>query len=236
MDSGRIVPHQTVIVRDGRIAAIGAAGTLPVPADVVRVDERGRYLMQGLPDMHTHILNQLDAPLLFAANIVTIVRSMSSYARMASRLIPNLPYRSHADLRDKIASGELVDPTLYLFLKTHQALRESKEWYGDSFERRMYRKTVTGRASPVASQNEGFDTPGRSFPGVSYRKRVKRSSPHVVISFLHPPSCYDSVIHRIGSAVPRSSLPATSAPCGFEPNDETAIVCVREYGEAFAYP
>ena len=56
--------------------------------------------------------------------------------------------------------------------------------------------------------------------------RVKRSSPHVVISFLHPPSCCDSVIHRIGSAAPRSSLPATSAPCSFKPNDETAIVCV----------
>jgi len=136
MDSGRIVPHQTVIVRDGRIVAIGAAGTLPLPADVVRVDERGRYLMQSLPDMHTHILNQLDAPLLFAANVVTIVRSLSSYARMASRLIPNLPYRSHADLRDKIASGELVGPTLYLFLKTHQAPRVSQEWYGDGFERR----------------------------------------------------------------------------------------------------
>jgi len=83
MDSERIVPHQTVIVHDGRIAASGVAGTLALPADAVRVDGRGKYLMPGLADMHAHILINLDDPLLFVANGVTTVRSMSSYAPAA---------------------------------------------------------------------------------------------------------------------------------------------------------
>jgi hypothetical protein len=74
--------------------------------------------MRQTTDMHAHIQINLDAPVLFAANGVTTVRSMSSYARMASRLIPNLPYRSHADLCDKIARGELIGPTVYLSLSS----------------------------------------------------------------------------------------------------------------------
>jgi imidazolonepropionase-like amidohydrolase len=82
MDSERIVPHQNVIVHDGRIAAIRAAGTLALPA-AVRVDGRGRYLMPRLADMHARILISLDDPLRFVANGVTTVRSMSSYAPAA---------------------------------------------------------------------------------------------------------------------------------------------------------
>jgi hypothetical protein len=32
--------------------------------------------------------------------------------------------------------------------------------------------------------------------GFPFGKRVKPSSPHVVVSFLHPPSCCDNVIYR----------------------------------------
>lgn len=114
MDSERIVPHQTVIVRDGRIAAVGPTDTTIAPAGAMVVDGRGKYLTPGLIDAHAHILVNLDDPLLYVANGVTAVRSMSSYAPAAGLVVPNLPYRSHFDLRDKIARGELVGPTLYL--------------------------------------------------------------------------------------------------------------------------
>jgi hypothetical protein len=57
--------------------------------------------------MHAHIQINLDAPLLFAANGVTTVHRMSNPARMASRLIQFLPYRSPADLCDRTARGEV---------------------------------------------------------------------------------------------------------------------------------
>jgi hypothetical protein len=37
MDRERVLEHQTVIVRDGRIAQIGAAGDVEVPRDATRI-------------------------------------------------------------------------------------------------------------------------------------------------------------------------------------------------------
>jgi imidazolonepropionase-like amidohydrolase len=46
---------QTVIVSNGRVAAIGASGTLRVPKDARVIDARGKFLIPGLWDMHVHI-------------------------------------------------------------------------------------------------------------------------------------------------------------------------------------
>ena len=67
-------------------------------------------------------------------------------------------------------------------------------------------QTETSR--PSASQNGGFyytcTILYRRFP---FGIRVKASSPRVVISFLHPPSCCAIVLLSVGWAVPYSSLP-----------------------------
>lgn len=54
MDSQRIVAHQTVVTRDGRIATMGPAATTAAPRGALTVSGRGRYLMPGLVDMHAH--------------------------------------------------------------------------------------------------------------------------------------------------------------------------------------
>src|SRR3954469_20011816 len=45
---------QTVIVRGNKIASVGAAGTIRVPANATVIDARGKYLIPGLWDMHVH--------------------------------------------------------------------------------------------------------------------------------------------------------------------------------------
>ncbi len=73
-----ILRNQTVLVRNGRIAAVGPAAAVPVPTHAVRVDGRGKYLMPGLADMHVH-LEHFDDPAylnLFLVHGVTMVRSM----------------------------------------------------------------------------------------------------------------------------------------------------------------
>src|SRR5689334_13814641 len=56
MDRERILENQTVLVRDGRIQKIGAANKVKIPADALRIEGQGKYLMPGLTDMHVHLL------------------------------------------------------------------------------------------------------------------------------------------------------------------------------------
>ncbi len=53
---GGRIPQGTVVVRDGRIAAVGAAGQVPEPLAAERVDTTGRTVMPGLFDAHVHVL------------------------------------------------------------------------------------------------------------------------------------------------------------------------------------
>ena len=45
----------TVIVKDGRIVAVGPAATTPVPDDAERIDVTGKVILPGLVDTHSHI-------------------------------------------------------------------------------------------------------------------------------------------------------------------------------------
>ena len=48
---GRVAPNATIVLRDGRIASIGSS---PAPAGARVVDLRGKYVLPGLIDAHTH--------------------------------------------------------------------------------------------------------------------------------------------------------------------------------------
>jgi imidazolonepropionase-like amidohydrolase len=80
MDRERVLPRQTVLVEGGRITALGPATEVKVPAGAVRIDGRGRYLMPGLADMHSHIgIQSVDRSLFsYLANGVTTVRAMGT--------------------------------------------------------------------------------------------------------------------------------------------------------------
>ena len=71
-DRERILEKQTVIVRDGRIAQIGPAGKVKVPAGALMIDGRGKYLMPGLADMYTHYWDPADSPLYLAHGITSV--------------------------------------------------------------------------------------------------------------------------------------------------------------------
>ena len=78
LDEGRIVPDQTVIVRDGRIESVGRSGA-KVPKGATQVDGRGKFLLPGLCDMHVHLSWTTASALpLLVANGVTCVRDLGS--------------------------------------------------------------------------------------------------------------------------------------------------------------
>ncbi|HEX8473352.1 MAG TPA: amidohydrolase family protein [Pyrinomonadaceae bacterium] len=99
MDKERVLEGQTVVVRDGRIAEIGAASKVKIPHGATRIEGRGKYLMPGLVDMHAHLYAWNETPLYLANGVTTIY---------------NLNGRPvHLAWRDRINRGELLGPTIY---------------------------------------------------------------------------------------------------------------------------
>ena len=96
--NGRVLPEQTVIVREGRILKVGPSDQIPAPDDVLEVDGRGRFLIPGLWDMHTHWYEP-QALGLFIANGVTGIRMM-------------LGVPMHHQWRESISAGKLVGPRM----------------------------------------------------------------------------------------------------------------------------
>jgi imidazolonepropionase-like amidohydrolase len=52
----RLLDGRDVLIENGRIAAVGPTGTLPVPAGTRKVDLSGLTLIPGLIEMHSHLL------------------------------------------------------------------------------------------------------------------------------------------------------------------------------------
>ncbi|MFL6587777.1 MAG: amidohydrolase family protein [Luteimonas sp.] len=105
MDRDVRLSSQTVVVRDGRITAIGPRADIEVPEDATRIDGVGRVLMPGLAEFHGHVPGG-DDPVyvqdtldLYLANGVTLVRNMSGDI-------------SHPELRARIERGEVNGPTM----------------------------------------------------------------------------------------------------------------------------
>lgn len=120
MDHERVLLDQTVVVVDGRIAALGPASRVKVPRKAVRIDARGRYLLPALSDMHVHVEGESWNALLspealaasktipfedflfpYVANGVTTVQVLSG----TQELLP---------VRGQIAEGTLLAPRLIL--------------------------------------------------------------------------------------------------------------------------
>jgi imidazolonepropionase-like amidohydrolase len=108
MDRERLLEHQTVIVRDGRIERIGNSDQVEVPSDAMAIDGRGKYLIPGLVDMHVHVEYPNDL-LLFVANGVTSVRNM--WGNTDKKLWLGLP--DQLEMKKQIAAGTLFGPTVY---------------------------------------------------------------------------------------------------------------------------
>jgi imidazolonepropionase-like amidohydrolase len=108
MDRDRLLPHQTVIAKDGRIIAIGPAITIRVPRAAQRIDGRGKFLMPGLADMHVHlnvrgpdgVLKNEDYATLFLANGITTVRCMWGNSDILT-------------FRRSIEQGSVIGPQIY---------------------------------------------------------------------------------------------------------------------------
>lgn len=97
MDAERRMEGATVLVRDGRITAVGADAAVPDDARVI--DGAGLFVVPGLADMHVHNWREEDH-LLFLANGVTTIRNLWGTEQ-------------HLLWRREIAEGRRLGPTIY---------------------------------------------------------------------------------------------------------------------------
>jgi hypothetical protein len=109
MDSERVLTGQTVVVVNGLITEVGSADEVSIPEGARVVEGEGRFLMPGLAEMHAHVPpGSRPAPgvledilFLYLANGITSIRGMLGS-----------PYQ--LGLRDELASGSMLGPTLYV--------------------------------------------------------------------------------------------------------------------------
>lgn len=109
MDTERRLDGHTVIIRDGRIDAIGPSGRVAAPAGAERIDGRGKFLIPGLADMHAHLMPGAGdlsdgAGRQMALSLVAGVTTVRSLISPPSAL----------QLRSRIIAGEIPGPHLVL--------------------------------------------------------------------------------------------------------------------------
>jgi imidazolonepropionase-like amidohydrolase len=106
MDKETVLRNQTVLVKNGRITAIGDDARVKADKGALIVDAKGKYLTPGWSEMHAHVPAVEDlAPMkevlmLYLVNGITTIRGMLGNSR-------------HLELRDKVRSGEVLGPNFY---------------------------------------------------------------------------------------------------------------------------
>jgi imidazolonepropionase-like amidohydrolase len=107
MENDQVLENQTVVIKDGRIIAMGNSESLSTKNSIQIIDAQGQYLMPGLAEMHAHIPgNQNGTDLaeetlfLYLSNGITLIRGMLGQ-----------PY--HLELREQVKNGEILGPIIY---------------------------------------------------------------------------------------------------------------------------
>ena len=121
VDSGAVLSNQIILIRSGRIAAVG--DRIAIPADARIIDLSKMTVLPGLIDCHTHLADISDPEPLHVLQ--------KSSAELAYAVIPNARatllagfttvrdvgvYRAFNDvaLRDAIARGDVIGPRMFV--------------------------------------------------------------------------------------------------------------------------
>ena len=107
------VKDQTVVIREGRIAEVGASGKVKAPAGALVVDGTGMTLIPGIVGMHDHmfytaaggvgVTMSFTGPKLYLASGVTSIRTTGTRS----------PY-ADINLRAAIDSGQVPGPRIHV--------------------------------------------------------------------------------------------------------------------------
>jgi hypothetical protein len=106
MDRETVLKDQTVVVKSGRITALGENSKVKYSKNALIVNAKGKYLTPGWSEMHAHVpavddlVPMKEVLMLYLANGITTIRGMLGNAK-------------HLELRDKVRKGEILGPNFY---------------------------------------------------------------------------------------------------------------------------
>jgi hypothetical protein len=95
--AGRYVPDQAVLIADGKVAAVGPAGSIKPPPGAVLLDGRGKTLTPGLWDAHQHVGDDWNL-------LLNVATGMTNYRSPGSSIEDAL------SIYKRRASGDLLAP------------------------------------------------------------------------------------------------------------------------------
>ena len=98
--AGKPLPDMTILTRGRNIVAVGPAKQVRVPASAEVIEGKGKYVIPGLWDMHSHFRDPARDLEMYVANGVLGIRNMGG---PASEVFP---------LRDAIAAGRQLGPKI----------------------------------------------------------------------------------------------------------------------------
>lgn len=112
-DGAATTPGRDVLLVDGRIARIAAAGTIDAPSGALRVDGAGATLLPGLVDMHGHI--EAASEPAWLGKFPDAPRNLERYLYCGVTTVFD-PAGSAPDVfdhRDAVARGKLIGPHVF---------------------------------------------------------------------------------------------------------------------------
>ena len=111
-NGGTPVENGVVLVRDGRIEAVGEAARVRLPTDARVIDLEGRAVMPGLADMHVHLMGGWDGVgsdwLGYQRYLNALLYSGVTTVFDLGNIMPFV-----LQLRDEVAAGTIAGPRIY---------------------------------------------------------------------------------------------------------------------------
>lgn len=121
--AGRPIRNSVVVVEGERIKAVGQVGTLAVPAGAEVISTEGMSVLPGLWDMHVHLMINGHAdythwdktyPPQFEPVIMPASAKQLLLAGVTSARDLGAPLEASINVRDRINSGKIPGPTMYM--------------------------------------------------------------------------------------------------------------------------